>query len=488
MMADRGSKSFSGFLQQCSAVLFAAVLLIGLGMGSPNAAAPATARYQAVWVDAFHDGFKTPDQTRQLIEWSRRNGVNALFIEVRKAGDAYYSSKLEPVASDISPPGYDPLADLITQAHDTRGGRQRIEIHAWLIVYRIATGQFLPPGHVARRHPEWLSVTYRGSREDEGNTFLDPGVPDVIAHTDALVAELASQYDLDGIHFDRIRYPGRDWGYNPTAVSRFRGIARRLFRPRPDDPAWSDFRRQQVSLMLRRLYITVKSRRPTIKVSAATIAFDQCPSDFHQSRSYADVFQDWPTWVLADLLDLNCLMAYKRDEAPEQAAQYRRWLDFLALHRGNALAVIGQGSFINPPSGSLRQISLALQRPELSGVCLFSYAQPAREGDRGEMLFDLLRDRHFRRGVPTPTLPSPEQKGLGWIAGTASVDGKSDYLDVSLASDPLRTTHTDGSGFFAFVSVPRGDYVVSVPVSRSRKLTQSIRVVPGKVSWVRVVH
>jgi hypothetical protein len=68
------------------------------------------------------------------------------------------------------------------------------------------------------------------------------------------------------------------------------------------------------------------------------------------------------------------------------------------------------------------------------------------------------------------------------------VDGKSDYIEVTLASDPLRTTHTDGSGFFAFVSVPRGDYVVSVPVNRSRKLTQSIRVVPGKVSWVRVVQ
>jgi uncharacterized lipoprotein YddW (UPF0748 family) len=463
-----------------------AALLIGMGARTPCGAVAETPRYQAVWVDAFHDGFKTPDQTRQLIEWARRNGINALFIEVRKAGDAYYRSKIEPVAPDITPPGYDPLADLIAQAHDTRAGRSRIEIHAWLIVYRIGTGQFLPPDHVARRHPEWLSATYRGGRNDEGNIFLDPGVPDVINHTDRVVADLVTQYDLDGVHFDRIRYPGRDWGYNAIAVSRFRSIARRLLRPRPDDPTWAEFRRQQISMMLRRLYITAKSRRPAIKVSAATIAFDECPADFRQSRAYNDVFQDWPTWALADLLDLNCLMVYKRDEAPEQAAQYRRWLDFLALHRGSALAVAGQGGFLNPPSGSLRQISLALQRRELSGVCLFSYAQMAREGDRGEMLAELLRDRHFRRGIPTPTIPSPEQKGLGWIAGTATVGGKSDYLEITLAGNPSRTTHTDGSGFFAFVSIPKGEYQVSVPLGRGKKAPQSARVIPGKVSWVRI--
>ena len=456
----------------------------------PAGAAPAEVpRYQAVWVDAFHEGFKTPEQTKQLIEWARRNNVNALFIEVRKAGDAYYPSKIEPVAHDISPAGYDPLADLIAQAHDTRAGRSRIEIHAWLIVYRVGTSQAsLPSGHVARLHPEWLSKTFRGGREDEGSIFLDPGVPDVLSHTDRVVADLVSRYGLDGVHFDRIRYPGKDWGYNPIAVSRFRDRVRRLFRPRPDDPEWSEFRRRQVSFMLRRLYITAKSYRPSIKVSAATIAFDECYPDFRQSRAFGDVFQDWPRWVLADLLDLNCPMIYKRDHVPEQAEQYRRWLDFLALHRGSALAIAGQGSYLNAPSGSLRQISLALQRPAISGVCLFSYAQLAREGDRGEMLADLLRDRYFRRGVPTPNIPSAERKGLGWVAGTATVGGKSDYIEVTLSTDPPRTTHTDGSGFFAFMSVPKGDYQVSVSLSRGKKALESVSVVPGRVRWMRLVQ
>jgi uncharacterized lipoprotein YddW (UPF0748 family) len=468
-------------------LFLASLALVGLiGIRAVYPAAPAAPRYQALWVDAFHDGFKTPDQTRYLIQWARAHYVNALFIEVRKAGDAYYRSAIEPVAGDISPPGYDPLADLIAQAHDTRSGQPRVEIHAWLIVYRIGTGQPLPATHVARRHPEWLSSTSRGRRDEEGDTFLDPGVPAVIDHTERVVADLVTRYDLDGIHFDRIRYPGREWGYNSVAVARFRSlVVRRLFKPRSDDPAWSEFRRQQVSMMLRRLFIAAKARRPWIKVSAATIAFDQCDPDFKQSRAYYDVFQDWHTWVRADLLDLNCPMIYKRDHVAQQAQEYRRWLDFLAVNRGTAVPIVGQGSFINSPTGTLRQISLALQHPNLAGVCLFSFAQLAREGDRTDILADNLAGRYFRPNVSVPQLPPPEQSHFGWLAGYVA-GSRIDYVEVTLAANPPRTTHTDGSGFFAFMRVPVGEYQVSIALSRSKKVTQTARVAAGRVAWVRL--
>jgi len=462
---------------------------LSLAALSPRAATAAassvTPRYQAVWVDAFHDGFKTPEQTRTLIEWARRHNVNALFVEMRKAGDAYYQSRIEPVAADVAPPGYDPLSDLLGQAHDTRGGKQRIEIHAWLIVYRIGTSERAPAGHVAAQHREWLSQTYGGSRKDENDSFLDPGIPEVIAHTDRVVADLVTHYDLDGIHFDRIRYPGKQWGYNPSAVTRFRTIARRLLRPRPDDEAWSEFRRQQVSMMLRRLFMTTKAIRPNVKVSAATIAFDECKADFQQSRAFWDVFQDWQTWVRADLLDLNIPMIYKRDHVSEQARDYRGWLDFLALNRGTALPIVGLGSFINSPAGSLRQISLAYQHPELAGVCLFSYAQLAREGDGTSLLTDDLRLRYFTPGAPVPKLPSPGETPLGWIAGYVT-GTKNDYAEVLLETKPPRPTHTDGGGFFAFTRVPVGEYQVSVSTSRSRKVTQTVRVTAGKVAALRL--
>src|SRR5919198_174181 len=44
---------------------------------------------RAVWVDAFHDGFKTPQQVDDLVTWARSANLNALFVQVRRRGDAY---------------------------------------------------------------------------------------------------------------------------------------------------------------------------------------------------------------------------------------------------------------------------------------------------------------------------------------------------------------------------------------------------------------
>lgn len=463
-----------------------AVTLGGLGNTAAVAAQPVRPRYQAVWVDAFNEGFKTREQTSRLVAWARRNCVNALFVEVRKAGDAYYRSRLEPVAADVSPSDYDPLSDLLHQAHDTRGGHPRIEVHAWLIIYRVGVGKPVSRYHVLSRHPQWRSFTYSGRRSsDNGHVHLDPGVPEVIDHTAHVVADLVSRYDLDGIHFDRIRYPDKQWGYNAVALSRFRRHYRRLRKPRPTDAEWAQFRREQIDAMLRRLYITTKSRRPWVKVSAATIAFDDCPSDFRQSRAYSDVFQDWRSWVRHGWLDLNCLMIYKREEVPEQAMQYRKWLRFLEANRGVTPAIVGQGSFVNAPLSSVRQISLALQHPGIEGTCLFSYAQMAREGESNDRLPGLLRYRYFGRNVATPRTPSPGQSGLGWLAGSVTGDTR-DHLLVTLSTNPPRSAWTDGSGFFAFNRVPVGQYRVSTGVSRRRTATQSVSVTAEKVAWTRL--
>ena len=83
---------------------------------------------RAVWVDAFHDGFKTPEQVDRLVAWARQANLNALFVQVRKRGDAYYLKSLEPRAEDVAP-GFDALQYLIDRAHQ---GPQRLQVHAWL--------------------------------------------------------------------------------------------------------------------------------------------------------------------------------------------------------------------------------------------------------------------------------------------------------------------------------------------------------------------
>ncbi|HET6318722.1 MAG TPA: hypothetical protein VFG86_19890, partial [Chloroflexota bacterium] len=100
------------------------VLLLAALFAITTWIAPATAEsfdapeLRAVWVDAFHDGFKTPEQVDDLVAWARSANLNALFVQVRRRGDAYFSKSIEPRAEDPDlAPGFDALQYLIDRAH-----------------------------------------------------------------------------------------------------------------------------------------------------------------------------------------------------------------------------------------------------------------------------------------------------------------------------------------------------------------------------------
>src|SRR5207302_1180726 len=98
---------------------------------------------RAVWVDAFHDGFKTPAQVDELLAWARSANLNALFVQVRRRGDAYYLRTFEPRAEDPDlAPGFDALQYLIDHAHQ---GPQRLQVHAWLATLPIWWQRDTPP-------------------------------------------------------------------------------------------------------------------------------------------------------------------------------------------------------------------------------------------------------------------------------------------------------------------------------------------------------
>ncbi len=126
-----------------------------------------------MWVDAFHDGIKSPAQVEKLVADAHRANLNALIVQVRKAGDAYFNHSDEPRATDITgPPDFDPLAYVIRLAH---ASVPRIEVHAWLNTFFAGESSqvYLQHGDV------W------GNRADDGSTsgYLDPGVPEVQTYT-----------------------------------------------------------------------------------------------------------------------------------------------------------------------------------------------------------------------------------------------------------------------------------------------------------------
>ena len=129
-------------------------------------------------------------------------------------------------------------------------------------------------------------ISFQGHRV--GSDFwLDLGHPDAAAYTSDVLLHLARNYDIDGLHLDRIRYPeisvsgqtpstGTNIGYNETSVARFQrrhGIAAGSPPPAKNNPLWNQWRRDQVSNLVRRVYLNAFAIKPHLKLSASLIAF-----------------------------------------------------------------------------------------------------------------------------------------------------------------------------------------------------------------------
>lgn len=405
----------SAWLPRC-AVFLAAIAALLVGLPAPLAAtAPAAAddgEIRALWVDAFHDGFKSQEQVDRLVADARRANVNTLLVQVRRRGDVYYLGGPEPTAADL-PAGFDALQALLRAAHE---GSPRLEVQAWLPVYPIWGGQALPsnPNHLLYRHgssasgdANWLLMRDDGQAWTGEGYWLDPGHPAVADYIVDLITDLVQRYDLDGIHLDRVRYFEGDsvgggvwdrrWGYNPVSVARFNALYGRSGQPDPNDPFWMQFRRDQVTELVRRVRSAALGARPTIKLSAAVVPWGDGPrteSEWTAKAAYSYVFQDWRDWLEQGLLDQAYVMNYSRESVPSQVAWQERWFAWQRSHSYGRQVVAGLALYLNSPQDSVRQIRRALaEGPDgrLAGVALYSYATPSAQGsEEGASMWDLL--------------------------------------------------------------------------------------------------
>ncbi len=440
--------------------LLLVVFTTGFFFGQPE-------EYRGFWVDAFNPGFKTPEQVRQLVQEVRAINCNIIFPEVRKYCDAYYDSNLEPKAKEIDA-DFDPLAMMIKLCHDTSGGKKYIEVHPWLVAYRCKIGDTEVPGkpfHITKTHPEWIAQDYEGNKEYGDRQYLDQGVPGVIDHTVDVVMDIVNNYDVDGIHFDYIRYAEKTdddgnnmWGYNPITVERFNTLYDREGKPAPGDPKWTEFRHQQIRDLLRKVYANVKAVKHEVQISAATTNWGGLENGFENSAPYQQTLQDWVSWMQRGLLDMNCIMNYKRQYKKDQREDFKDWSQLTVDSKNGRHAIIGLGAYLNPLNGTLKQVDFVQSLKGADGVIFYSYASPVRENEKKEDFLKALAKSRFKKEVE---LPEPEwltKPKTGIIMGTITVDGEpADGLTV-VADELSVHTYTDGTGFYALLDLEPDTY------------------------------
>lgn len=471
-----------------------ALFLLALVLPARGAGA-ATPRLRAFWVDAFHPGFKTPQQTDTLLAEATRAGANTLIVQVRRRADGYYRDSAEPVASDVAP-GYDPLADLIAKAH-ARG----LKVHGWAVTLPIWKDGYVQPDrrHVWYGHgpnapgaENWMMLRDDGRAGDCGapndcGYFLDPGHPAAADYTVSVLLRLIARYDLDGLQLDYIRYPSARFGYNPVSLQRFQQATGRGDRPAANDPQWMQWRRDQVTKLVKRIYLNMLAQKPAMELSVAAIAWGEGPpnGDWKASSPYTRTLQDWATWLDDGYVDWVAPMMYSRESDSTQRGWYDGWLNWIKAHPRRDAIAVGVGSWLNDSGGNMAQLRRATDDGALLGASLYSYSIPAT-GDR-IAFFDRVRAELWSDGAPAPTLPSKTAASTGFVLGRLTGSGAALSNATLRLQGPGGTTRyvsSDGSGVWGDVGLAPGDWSATASDPR----TNTERTVPFSVAAGRVSH
>ena len=497
----------------------AAWVLFAIAAFSPAQSYAQQEEFRAYWVDAFHAGFMDSNQVTTVVSNARAGNFNALVVEVRKRGDAYYNSNFEPKATDVSPQSFDPLADLIAKAHDTSNGEQRLEVHAWMVTYHIwnpATSNGVPAqtNHPYNLHPDWLMKDVNGATYIGGQYTFDAGHPGVQQHTYDVAMDIVSNYDVDGINFDYVRYSGVNEGYNAVTVARFNQFYGTTGQPAPTNVVWKQFRRDQISALVRKVYLNTIAIKPQVKVSADTICFAPGVTNlaqwFSTSAAWNNVLQDWRGWMEEGILDMAIPMAYFRQDTVN-SNDWARWSIFSKDFKYNRHVAIGPGIYLNSISNSILQIrstrDLTPAGNKADGVALYSYGVVDAIANAGNLQTQLVERAFFQSAitttntssydpiapgvfsqkVATPAMPWKTAPTRGHLKGFVyhrTTNSPIDGARITLTGPLSKQMTNDATGFYGAVDLTPGTYTILAMFAGLDPVSTNITVEAGVVATV----
>jgi uncharacterized lipoprotein YddW (UPF0748 family) len=240
-------------------------------------------------------------ELREMLDGLQALRFNTVFFQVRVRGEVFYPSKFEPMSSLIATarkgePPFDPLLFAVEECH-----KRGMEMHAWLVTYPLGNEKHvkgLGEQSVIRNNP---SLVKRFKRE----WFLDPGNPRTDDYLLALILEVVDNYDVDGIHFDYIRYPDNRGRFPDDGMYRLYGKGKTR----------EDWRRDNITRFVTKAYDEVKKRKPWVQVSSALLGrYRVLGGVGHGWTAYETVYQDVGRWMSDGKHDAIYPMMYYKDQ------------------------------------------------------------------------------------------------------------------------------------------------------------------------------
>ncbi len=347
-------------------------------------------------------------------------GINTVLLQTRVRGSVIYPSDIEPWDDALTGtyggnPGYDPLAFAIEEAH-----RRGMELHAWVVTipaFKTEVASKMGGKSLLKTHPELL-------RKHDGMYYLDPGEPQTAAYLVSICREIVSRYDVDGLHFDYIRYPENAASFPDSKTYSKYGKGTNK----------ADWRRQNVTSIVRQTYQAVKQLKPWVKMSCSPVG------KFRDTRrasskgwdAYDAVYQDAKGWLREGIQDALYPMMYFTDEH-----FYPFVIDWSEGTYGRFVAP-GLGIYFLSPKEKNWPLSIVTQqlryvrRADMAGQCYFR-AWFLLSNQKG--LYDYLRGTYYAY----PALP-PAYTWLDDEPPTAPTDARRTDLSTDLSTGMTELT------------------------------------------------
>ena len=337
------------------------------------------AEIRAIWLDRGTIVQAGSQQgLARLFDRLAASGINTIFFETVNAGYPIYPSQVAPQQNPLTQ-GWDPLEAAVELAHQ-RG----MELHAWVWTFAagnqahnvVINAPIQDPGPVLRAHPDWANYDNRGNMipPGQGKPFLDPSNPAVRDYLQQLFAEIVTEYEVDGLQLDYIRYPfqnaaaGHTYGYGMAARQQFQqqtGVDPLTLSPQRSPQLWQQwtvFRTQQVSSFVADTSQRLRRLKPDLILSAAVFALPE------QER-VQKIQQNWEVWARQGDVDLIVTMSYAQDTHRLQQLA-GPWLTEQA-NLGSALVLPGIRLLGLPRSAVVDQIQALRDLPS-GGYSLFA--------------------------------------------------------------------------------------------------------------------
>jgi uncharacterized lipoprotein YddW (UPF0748 family) len=266
---------------------------------------------RGVWF--ARDSIGTKDAIARAMDSLASNNFNVVYVDVWTRGYPLWQSSVFYNQTGLkTDPAYstrDILAECIAEGH-----RRGLLVEAWFeygfvggySAYQAGTSG---KGKIFDTHPDWVEKQQSGSEIDGSNFYW-------MSHTNkaaqdfliSLCAELARNYDVDGIEMDRCRYSSLSYGYDTYTDSLYQVENGGSSPPSTTtDTTWIRWRANKLNDFVARLYDSLKTVNSHLNVSNA-------PSHYSASSysAYTTYCQDWAWWVnhnKVDNVNVQCYVA-----------------------------------------------------------------------------------------------------------------------------------------------------------------------------------